>query len=205
MIPANESIVKTFVDFLKSKFPNELEDDGLKIFDEWPSPEYKNDCITIAVTTVGEAELQNRMPCVHKRQDDPEDSNKLLVDYIVGQYNLGIQVDVWTEYKAQRDDWYEKIDDVLDSQFLESEQSRGLSLTMVEYFDAIARYDQVGYNYSDSEESVQRSEWRVRFNISASFPKIRRKVQSKIIEATVVADINEDKPESSEEETTKLL
>lgn len=204
MIPANESITKTLVQFLEEAFANEIEEETLNILEEWPSPEYQNKCVTIAVTTVGEGELQNLMPTVFNRQDNPEDTSQLLVDYLVGQYNLSIQVDVWTEYKATRNDWYEKIDDLLDSQFTNSEQSRGLSLRMVEYFEAIARYDQIGYNYSDSGESAQRSEWRVRFNISTSFPKIRRKIQSKIIEATVVADINEDKPESSEE-TTKIL
>ena len=200
MIPANESIITTLVNFLTTK----INDATVLILDEWPEPGYQNKDVTIAITTVGTPETVNRMPTIFSQVDNV-DPDKLDVTYNIGQYNLGIQIDVWTDYKAKRNDWYQKISDILDSQFIDSGAPVGLSLTMDDYLGAIARYDQVGYNYSDSEESVQRSEWRVRFDLRASFPKLILKTESKILEATLVTDINEQENNVDNEETTVIF
>lgn len=111
------------------------------------------------------------------------------VRYRVGQYEIDLQLDIWTSYKAQRNHLYKKLYDIFNEDFLTKDNyASGLSLTLANYFDVIARYDIVGYNFLDDQRSSLDDEWRVKVDIRVHFDKIQEKAQYKILETILVTE-----------------
>lgn len=199
-LPANESIIKTIAEHLRT----EINDPDILILEEWPSPGYENKDVTISVTTIGDPEETKFTPSPYSQIENVDDPTKLDTVYLIGQFNLSIQIDVWTDYKTKRNDWFQKIEEIFDQNFMDTGGPTGISLTMIDYLGAIARYEQVGYNYSDSEESSQRSEWRIRFSILTHFPKLRMKTEPKITEAGITSDVGSGDPDENNEENKQV-
>ncbi len=179
--------------------------EGATIIDEFPYPGGEYDYPTISISTVGDGDFQNYMPTIHSKEDHETDDTKLNVVYNMGQYNLNLQIDLWCEYKAQREAFYQVFMDIMDTQFFENDAPAGLSLVLPDYFDAIARYDQVSYNYMDGEESSQRSEWRVMIRIITTFPRLKKKVASKIKEAIIKHNVSDTLIDDTNEETKPVF
>ena len=170
------------------------------VLEEFPNPNQDLNYPSISVITKGDVGHTNWMPSVFKKSDNVIDPNKLDVVYTVGQYDFSLQVDLWTEYKPQRAEFFQKILDAMDKQFIDNEQPMGLSLILDDYHGAIARYDQVGYNYLDDESGSQRNEWRAIFDVLVSFPRLLLKTQPKIIESQIEHNVSVEEFDDSNEE-----
>jgi hypothetical protein len=177
----------TLAKFIKDNFA-ELE----QVLDEWPDPKVSMKMPSVSVMTVGTPVYTHLMPTLYSTVVDPDNALKKSAVYLVGQIDAKIQLDLWTEYKATRDTLFDKLMDVLNKQFIDTGAPTGLSLTLIDYHNAIARYDQVGYTYMDSEETARTSEWRVRVDIEVNYPKFAVKDEYIINEAVIQHDIGEE-------------
>ncbi len=195
-LEANVTAVRTLVSNFKANIAGITD-----VLEEFPNPNQDLNYPSISIITKGDVEHVNWMPSVFKKPDNVIDPNKADVVYIVGQYNFSLQVDLWTEYKPQRAEFFQKILDAFDKQFIDSEQPTGLSLVLDDYHGGIARYDQVGYNYLDNESESQRNEWRAIFDVLVSFPRLLLKTQPKIIEGQINSNVSVEEFDDDNEET----
>lgn len=184
--PSNSVAVTTLAKFIEDNF-TELE----QVLNEWPDPKMDMKMPSVSVMTVGTPLYTHLMPTLYKVIPTDNPLKKSAV-YLVGQIDAKIQLDLWTEYKATRDTLFDKLMDVLNKQFIDSGAPTGLSLTLIDYHNAIARYDQVGYTYMDSEETSRTSEWRVKVDIEVNYPKFAVKDEFIINEATIEHDVGEE-------------
>ena len=192
----NITVVRTLVNFFNANVVG-LTD----VLEEFPDPNQDLNYPSISIITSGTPELINWMPSAFSKVDNAQDPDKLDIVYVMGQYNLSLQVDLWAEYKSQRAEFFQKILDVMDKEFIDNDKPTGLSLPLVDYHGAIARYDQVGYNYMDNESESQRNEWRALFNILVSFPRLVPKTQPKIIEGQIINNVSSEEFDDKNEET----
>jgi hypothetical protein len=72
-------------------------------------------------------------------------------------------VDLWASSQAERHRLFESFFQAMATQF----PVLGLSLNLTRYHRVIARYDFVGANFSDTEEQIQRQEYRTRVDLVA--------------------------------------
>jgi len=157
-----------------------------KFYNEWPEAnegEFEN----VFSCHVVKAGLVKTYPKLLKTEPITGDAIKVAALFGVGQYDIDVQVDIWTPYKANRAVLYKKFSEAVDEEFLTTDNgSSGLSLTLANYFDTIARYEIVGYNFPDDERSSQTDEWRVKVDLKVHFDKKLEKVYNKIVTPIIV-------------------
>ena len=171
--------IETLVDYLKEKLPD------FNIIGQFPDPKIQMKLPALSIVDAGTPTFTNLMPTLFGRIDDQS-------IYVVGHYDKKLQLDIWTDYKEARNDLYERLLDVFMGQFVELEQSSGLSLTLKDYYNAVARYDIVGYTILDTELTSQVEEWRVKVDVLVNFPKLIAKTESSITQASIKHDIGEE-------------
>ena len=192
----------------------EIEIPGLnEVSEGWPDPKEQLVMPTMSLMHSKNPILTNLHPYIYEQNGvknsipDPDEPLNNIYDFVVGQYESTIQVDLWTEYKPERGEFYDKIVNALDKDFIDKHLANGLSLKLTNYHNVIARFDQVGYTYIDSEDAAQRAEWRVKLDLLVQWPKIIQKSMPRISETTLTTQIGqtnnvEDDDQSIEESTT---
>jgi len=173
--------------------------DGIaQVVEGWPDRNIELEYPSISIINMGNPTISHVQPYIYEvsgvKRKIPDDSNinNDIVDFVVGYYENIIQVDIWAEYKAQRGTFFDLVQAAFDKDFIDNHGPTGLSLVLTEYYDVIARFDQLRYNYVDSEDSTQRSEWRVKMDIQVHFPKIIQKSVPRINETVVINQIGDN-------------
>lgn len=187
-IPSDMAAIRGLQKYLEQEM-TDLE----SVYDEFPNHNEKMVLPCASVITVGTPTLTNLMPHTFKKEVDPDNADNDLVYDVIGQYDARIQLDLWTEYKIQRGRLLDIFDNALNKQQIESDLPSGLSLILSDYYSAIARYDNVGYTYMDSEENSQKDEWRVKVDLLVNYPKIKVKSIPRISEIKIINQISDDK------------
>lgn len=184
-LPANITVVETLSEYIKAEIAD------LDITDEWPNHNDELNYPALSITTVGNGEYRSfGNKKLLSQVEDPENPTINTINiYSVGQYDITLQLDLWTGNKERRGEYLEKLMNVLDKQFIDSGKPSGLSLVLKEYHGIIARYDHTGYNYVDGGQSAQRGEWRVKIDILVNFVRAVVKIESKMVEAKLVSEI----------------
>ncbi len=115
------------------------------------------------------------------KKPDPGDivDSKATIQWMVGQYDGTLQVDLWTGTKEERDD----LTDALFNALNPTIKPMGLTLPMTEYFGVLCDYLYVGHNFEDTEGSSQTDEWRTKFELLVTCKAVRER-QEFIIEET---------------------
>jgi len=185
MTPSNNVAILTLAKFLSEKLP------GMKILTEWPDPKEVLALPFLSIITRGTPVYFHNYKTIVKVVDIPESDNKTVV-YKVGHYDSNIQIDLWADYKSTRAELYDLVMAAFDSQWLESEQSTGLSLELVDYHNTFARYDQSGYTYMDNEENSKISSWRVKIDVMVNYPRLLEKVESIMRQITLKTRVDEN-------------
>jgi hypothetical protein len=197
MTESNIVAVKTLATYLKAPIPE------LEIITEWPDAKHKMVLPCLSIITVGTPRIVPGMPILHSKatvlDEDDEPTINTTTVYIMGHYEAKIQLDLWTDYKAKRNVLYEKLMAAFDKQFVDAGSPQGLSLTLVDYHNCFARYDQTGYTYMDSGDTSQREEWRVKIDVEVSYPRLAEKVESIMAEITLKNRIDETVVAESED------
>ena len=171
--------IDTLVEYLKEKLPD------FQIEGQFPDPKLQLNLPALSIVEAGNPVFTNLMPILKGRIEGES-------VYMVGMYDSKLQLDIWTDYKEKRKELYERLHDVFLGQFIDSEQSAGLSLTLKDYYNAIARYDVVGYTIVDTEQTSQIEEWRVKVDVVVNYPKMIAKTESTITQASIKHEIGEE-------------
>jgi hypothetical protein len=155
-----------------------------QVLNEWPNAgvELKYPSITILTK---QPKFTPLSPYLLTKTDieeeiDAEDA-KQEIKYVVGAYEWPLQLDLWTKTKEQRHEFFQK----LFLAFNTNPYVPGITTTMVDYHNALARYDLDGFQYQDEEISAQRTEWRVTMNVLSQCKAIVAKDEFAIITTQV--------------------
>lgn len=181
--PEIETVVQSLINYLNTdERMGSLID---QFYDEWPDANQGEYEKTMAIHTV-RATHTDAMKEVKNVQEVLNDSINVAVSYSTGYYDINLQVDIWCPYKHQRNELYQKFYDIINEEFLTKDNvSKGLSLTLENYFDTIARYDIVGYNFPDSERASQENDFRAVIDMTVHFDKIMQKKQPKMTQIEI--------------------
>jgi hypothetical protein len=185
MTPSNIVAVKTLAAYLKAEIPE------LNILEEWPDPKEEMALPTLSILSVGKQEHTHAFPLIHKKIAIEGEELKKKVVYSVADMDIKLQLDLWTDYKAKRDEFYDLIMAAFDKQFLVNGAPTGLSLELEDYHETFARYDQTGYTYLDSSDNGQRQEWRAKIDVLVNHPRLVEKDEFIMAEITLKNEINE--------------
>lgn len=156
-----------------------------EFFPEFPSPNatLRKPCITIFAAT---NPFEPIVP-YPKSPVQPGDivNSKAPVLWVVGRYDVGLQLDLWTRNKEERDDMFDQLFNALNPNI----SPMGLVLPMEDYYGQLCEYVYNGHEINDSEERAQRDEWRMTLNILANFRAIRAKKEYVIEQTQTAAEI----------------
>ena len=177
-----DEVIKVLGVHIKSKMPilNQV------LFD-WPPANAKLKYPALTIFTGSPTYLP--MQAYITSKTDPDVDNKILTTNVVGQYEWNLQLDFWTRNKEERHEIYESFFRAFNSDFVDSiSDDLGLSLQLINYHNIFCRYDQVNYDFPDSEESAQRREWRIKVDVLANTKAILIREQFAIIENQVTLE-----------------
>lgn len=96
---------------------------------------------------------------------------KPAVQWVVGQYDGTIQLDLWAGDKEERDD----LTDALFNALNPTIKPMGLTLQMTDYFNVLCDYLYVSHNFEDTEVSSQTGEWRTKFELLVTCKAVRER------------------------------
>ena len=202
-MPYDMAAVRGLQKYLKNEV-SELNE----VFDEFPYHGDEMDLPCASIITVGTPLYLNLQPYILKKIPDPDNALNDILYEVIAQIDGKLQVDLWAEYKIQRGEILELVTKAINKQNIEKDLPNGLSLDLTDYHNVIARFDQVGYTYMDSEGNSQKSQWRVKVDILFSHVVLELKSRPRINEITIVNqiadnnDVSED--DQSIEETFKV-
>lgn len=171
-----EEVAKRLAAHLKSAVPK-LKSTKL----EFPEPNEKLDypCLTVDMGTVTFRALQP-----YELENPPAPANHLSeVKWVVGIYDIPIQLDLWTRNKEERDDLFHLLFEALNPNIT----PMGLSLRLTDYYNLWCRYDVTGHDTPDTERASQQGEFRVKIDLLANCKAVRLN-KSRIME-TIQTDL----------------
>ena len=129
---------------------------------EWPNPSYELRMPFVSLTTAAHRITLSKNYEVTGNRIDRSDVLKGVLFHL-GYLNFTLQLNLWTDSKEERHDISEKILRVLNPNV---GVTSGLSLSLDEYYDSLCRYDMVGSEIVDNEDTAIRNEWRFRFDFN---------------------------------------
>ena len=113
--------------------------------------------------------LTNVCPYEHKIGDIED--HQALVEYVVGEYDFEIQLDIFERTKEERDDLYQKFFDAFNSNF----PAPGLKLVLDKYYSVVCSFQITRYEPNMNENRSKTKEWRSLVDISGNCKAIRCK------------------------------
>ena len=188
-LPANITAIRSLIEYLIPNMPNFDIDN---VLEEWPNANM--DMIYPTMSVISQPiEFIPHSPNVilHETIVGGDDDGQLRVLYDVGQYNMRIQIDIWCENKESRGLYYEEFKDAFDKQFLDSNLPTGASIGLIDYYNSIARYDIIGYNYPDDGNSSQIGEHRIKIDLTANFRRLKEVIRAKMVDIVLEDEISD--------------
>lgn len=158
MTDFGKAAVAALVDYLRTNVSGIAQ-----VLSEWPSANIELNYPAISVTT----KSAPFTPCdayLASAGDIDMDANSAENLYIVGQYDLKLQVDIWARNKEERYTFY----DLFFKAFNADITPMGLRLQLTDYYDRWISYTSVGYRFEDSQRGSQTEEWRAIVDIECS-------------------------------------
>lgn len=163
---------------------------GLTVLDEWPNANQK--LVYPTVTLNSKTPRYRNLPKEEIARTLPDIDNKTLVTYIVGEYDYGIQMDLWCANKIQRGVMLGAILKFLDADAMEDlgdNKALGLSLTLTNYFNTIARLDYDRHELMDNEGAAERQERRVKIDLLVNVRAIRQRTMYAVKSVQVAQEV----------------
>ncbi len=133
-----------------------------KVYAEWPN---KNEDLTYPSISITSAapKFERCAPYVLALGTLIPDTVRSINKYVVGQYDVTLQLDLWTRYKLERDTFYEKLFTVL-----QPRRPHGFTLQLSAYHSQWVGFSLNGYQFRDSEDGATREEWRAILSLEAT-------------------------------------
>lgn len=169
-IGANDSALEGLSDFLRTNIP------GLTVLTEWPYANQKLTYPSITITTGNPA----RMPLEPEQIaiTTPDVDNKVTATEVVAEYDDTWQIDLWARNKLERAQVVKQIIDAFNAAEVDTTGANnpdGISLTLVNYFNVIARYEIQTHQSVDDEAAAQRQERREKFRVLVNFREVKQR------------------------------
>lgn len=149
-----ESVVKQLGIYLKDEI-RYLK----KVLDEFPSDNRRLEYPSISIITT-DTRFRSMAPYISETTA-PDVNHKILVKYVVGFYDIDLQLDLWARNKEERNDIFNLLFNALNPNI----NPMGVSLQLTDYYDQYCQYDFIGSSIEDNEQQAQRREWRIKIDI----------------------------------------
>ncbi len=189
ILSANITAVRSLIEYLSLLMPSFDKDSN--ILEEWP--EANRDMEYPIMSVISKPEKFTPHPSNVLSTTDivgGDNDGKLSVIYNTGQYDIGIQIDIWCDNKEKRGELYQEFIDAFNNQFITEDLPMGVSATLVDYYNSIARYDMIGYNYPSDGNSSQIGEWRVKIDLTSNFRSLKEVVRNKMTNIVLQDEIS---------------
>lgn len=134
------------------------------LYDNFPSPTQKLKYPSGSVF-MGNPRFVPLAPWVLSKGDEitsGPDSGKFPVRRIVGNNELRLQIDLWSDNKAKRHALWKEFFNGFNNNV---GVAMGVSLQLADYYGVWCHYSIEDYEFIDSEAESQRSEWRIRVSV----------------------------------------
>jgi len=159
----SKQAVKVLADYLLANVSGIAQ-----VLSEWPSANIELNYPAISITTKG-APFTPCDPYVLELGVLDEEANSSINTYVIGQYDLKLQIDIWARNKEERYEYYDKFF----SAFNASLRPVGLRLQLTEYYDRWIAYTETGYRFDDTQKGSETESWRVTVDIEATCDAVR--------------------------------
>lgn len=166
---AVQSVLLNLVAYIKAQVP------ALTVLNEFPAANVKLTYPSLSVFSQP-AKFTNHMPVVLATTTPV--AGQVTATEDVGEYDLKMQLDLWTRTKPERDTILGQVLDAINAAVADTtgnNNSMGLQLQLADYFNEWARYDIDGHQYLDDEAAAQRQERRVKIDVLANVRAIRQR------------------------------
>jgi hypothetical protein len=189
---ATKAVVQGLADFLKANMPS------LKsAYYNWPDP--NEELVYPAVSVFSKnPKFTPLFPYIVYKSDIDETTNLATVRRVIGMYDFSLQVDLWSSYKAQRE---QLLEEFIQAMSLDYEVA-GLSLQLQDYYDQWARYDFDVPTFIDEEQASQRNEWRITAGVFANCRVVREYPVNLIEEIENNIEVTDSVLQSSDEDSS---
>lgn len=157
---AEESVSEQVVELL-SKFIDDNVPEIREVYDEFPDPNDRivtpsASLLTLTPKFFHETPRQVELP-------DLNGGSEYDIVWIMGRYEIPLQLDIWTSNKKERNNIFEATFHALNKRV----NPAGLDIQLPKYFEQWAHYHIENYAFDDSEGGAQRKERRARVDIMA--------------------------------------
>lgn len=148
--------------------------------DEWPQSNEDIDMPCVSVTT-GPQVFRPLSPYRIKPSLADIADSKAPVKWVVGIYDIPVQVDVWGRNKEERDDIFDAVFNALNPTI----SPMGLVLSLPDYHNQLCDLVATGHEHMDTAERSDRDEWRTMLKLNATCKAIRVREEF-VIESTEI-------------------
>jgi len=117
-------------------------------------------------------------------------SNQAQVDWVVGDYEASIKLDLWAGNKEELDDVFDEIFNCLNPTICPT----GFSLVLEDYFNQCANFVYVGHDRVNNESDSKQDTWRITLDVLVACNAIRSRkeyiIGSTEVDVTVGTDVS---------------
>lgn len=143
-------------------------EDLKEYYDEWPQSNETLDMPCVSVITLN-PEFRPLMPYYLKPESGEITAHAANIKYVVGIYDIPIQLDIWARNKEERDDLFDAVFNALNPNI----SPMGLVLALEEYHNQLCDIVMTGHEHGDSQERSERDEWRTTLKLLATCKAVR--------------------------------
>lgn len=152
--------LRSIVEDLATHLEGELGASISAVYREWPDANQEMTFPSVSITS-GKPRFTRCAP--YLLTTGAVASHQATTTYVIGQYDLDMQLDVWTRYNIQRSQLYELV-----NQALNPVDDIGLVLTLSDYYSQIASFLQVDVDFLGDSQAATVNEWRVMMMLKAT-------------------------------------
>jgi len=120
-------------------------------------------------------------------QGETSDS-KAQINYVVGNFETTLKIDLWAGNKEELDDLFEEIFQALQPEIIPT----GLTLELEKYFNQKALFTYSTHQRANSEDNSRKDTWRITFDILTTCNAIRSKKEFIIENTQIDVSLNND-------------
>lgn len=150
---------------------------GIDVKSGWP---LANDVIkfpSISLMLNGNGELTKYPVTYRDHIAIIDDDVNVTARFITGQYEMTISGDIWASSQSELGNTFRLLKDAINYSSLNNiDNPEGLIVELEGYYNTLARYDIVGYNYVNGEAEAQRQEYRMKVRISCHFDEVFERI-----------------------------
>lgn len=172
----SRALIGEFAEHLRKTMPELRE-----VIEHWPDPGQGLRMPCASIYGFSPQVRHFRPYVINQAELDAATGDQFAVKYAVAWYDLTLQVDLWTDSREDQHEIFEAFFQSMNSQF----PVPGLSLTLSDYHDQIARYDYDAVEFREEEGEMTRMEFRTRATILSQCVAVMERDENLIKEGEI--------------------